>query len=380
MTLEAAELNAFVKTARRFSGQDVAPLLRGEGRDGDLEAIPGILKAAETAGLMASADPESPGHEYGVWGRACLVHGPAFSVALLKELAASCAGVAACIHFAGLGALEALPSDQPSEFPQGTAVALLEEGWRLTRNALRHPPTEAAQLRQVNGEYILTGAKSFVHGLQQSRSFVVFSAGESGWRKVLVQRDAQGLTVSGTGVRAGLAALETVHLLCDRVPVEPSHILPSADPQAFITRVFLGLAAISLGNAVAALQDARSYAAQRYQGGEMIEKHPAVLGLIGDAASRVYACDAHLKTVAENQGRPEQALCQAAAAKLRITTECCQAVTDCMQVLGGYGYMEDFRMEKRLRDALTLKTMCGRPDDLRLLCGQTESGGAAHGI
>ena len=375
--LEREELNAFVETARRFSEREVVPLLEGESRDGDLGAIPGILKKAEAAGLMSSADPGSPGHAFGVWGRACLVHGPAFSLALLRVISKSCAGVAACLHFAGLGALEA----PPSERSPGVAVALFEDGWRLTWKALREPPAGAARLRgTTNGVHSLTGAKSFVHAAPQCNAFLVFAAGESGWQKVLASRDTHGLKVLGTGVRAGLAALEPVHLSFDNTLVDTSDILPSPDPQAFVTRLFLGLAAISVGNAVGALRSARSYAGQRYQGGDMIEKHPAVMGLIGDATSRVYACADHLETMAEKESRPEEALRQAAGAKLRITAECCQAVTDCMQVLGGYGYMEDFRMEKRLRDALTLKAMCGRPDDLRMLCAQAESGGVAHDI
>ena len=59
----------------------------------------------------------------------------------------------------------------------------------------------------------------------------------------------------------------------------------------------------------------------------------------------------------------------AAAIKLCLAQEGFQAVTDCLQVFGGYGYMEEYRMEKRLRDALTLKSLGPRPDDLRLLCG-----------
>jgi len=39
-------------------------------------------------------------------------------------------------------------------------------------------------------------------------------------------------------------------------------------------------------------------------------------------------------------------------------------VNDSLQVLGGYGYMEDYRLEKRLRDALTLRSAAGRADDL----------------
>jgi len=54
----------------------------------------------------------------------------------------------------------------------------------------------------------------------------------------------------------------------------------------------------------------------------------------------------------------------AAMLKVRVLEDCFQAVNDSLQVLGGYGYMEDYRLEKRLRDALTLRSAAGRADDL----------------
>ena len=59
------------------------------------------------------------------------------------------------------------------------------------------------------------------------------------------------------------------------------------------------------------------------------------------------------------------ALARAAAAKLAATELAARAVTDSMQVLGGYGYMEDFGMEKRLRDVMVLRTACGPPAYLK---------------
>ena len=374
--LKPGELDAFVETARRFAGREVAPMLKGETRDGDLAALPGILEKAETAGLLASSNPESPGHEFGVWGRACLEQGPSFSIALLKEISKACAGVAACLHFAGLGALES-PESTDS---QGAAVALFEDHWRLTWRSLREPPPGAAHLRGKNGAHFLEGAKFFVNAAPRCGAFVVFAADDSGWQRVQVPVNAPGLSVSSPGPRTGLAALDAVHLRFDRTPVEDARILPSPDAFAFVTRLFLGLSAVCLGNAAGALESAREYAAERYQGGDVIETHPAVLGLLGDAFSRVWACEAHLEALAEKGTHAEGGLRQAAGARLRIGMECCRAVTDCMQVLGGYGYMEDFRVEKRLRDALTLKTMCVRPDDLRMLCCRTEPGGAEHGV
>jgi hypothetical protein len=56
----------------------------------------------------------------------------------------------------------------------------------------------------------------------------------------------------------------------------------------------------------------------------------------------------------------------AITARLAVVEHAHRAVTDCLQTLGGYGYMEDYRLEKRLRDVATLKSLHGAPDQLRL--------------
>ena len=93
--------------------------------------------------------------------------------------------------------------------------------------------------------------------------------------------------------------------------------------------------------------------------------------LIGDSAARVAGCAAHLGSLAAS---PQITLADALAAKLRVTAEAFEAVTDSLQVLGGYGYMEDYRLEKRLRDAMTLRSMAIRPDDLRMLVADLGAG------
>jgi alkylation response protein AidB-like acyl-CoA dehydrogenase len=62
-------------------------------------------------------------------------------------------------------------------------------------------------------------------------------------------------------------------------------------------------------------------------------------------------------------------------ARLAVVEHAHRAVTDCLQTLGGYGYMEDYRLEKRLRDVSTLKSLHGPPDQLRLLLNDLARGG-----
>ncbi len=389
--MDTEQLNAMRETARRFARREVAPLVGTEGRDGDLGGLEGVLVRAAEAGILASADPDGAGFEYGVWGRASVQEGAAASVAVLEELAVECAGVAACVHFAGLGALELVGEEMAGEALVGeesiggpVAVALFGRGWRVSWSGLQTPPPGAVHL----GAGGLMGACDFVYGAPGTRRYVVFAAGDHGWERALVAAEAEGLTTASVESRMGLAAASVAHLQFDAVGVSPSRRLASASasatPQAHVRRLMLGLAALAVGNARGALREARRYAEERFQGGAQIEDHPAVQLLLGDSASRVAAASAWLREAAapgvvpdaggDGDGEDQTPLWRAFAAKLRCCAECGRAVTDSLQVLGGYGYMEEYRLEKRLRDAMTLEAMAIEPNTLRLLCATNPGG------
>ena len=353
MPIEAEQLAAARDTARRFARREIEPMVGTEGRDGDLAALPGVLQRASAAGLLASSDPEAPGYAYGVWGRSCPEEGDEASLVVLLELAAACAGVAACLHCAGLAALEG------AEHSLAGVALLNPETWRPTWASFTTPPPGAATLTDDR----LGGACSFVQAPPGAAAYVVYAAGDQGWERVVLPRDAAGLRVEREGQRTGLAALEVVHLTFDDVVIQDPWRLRPANPTAYLRRQMLGLGAIAAGNALGAIAAAERYAAERYQGGGPIEEHPAVQLLIGESRSRAAAARACVMEAARSAE-----LWDALAAKLRVTLACDQAVSDSLQVLGGYGYMEDYRLEKRLRDAMTLKATAPEPNTLRLLC------------
>ena len=368
--MDAEGLKAFADTAKRFARQEVAPLLEGEGRDGNLELVPGVLERAEAVGLLASPSPLSPGHEYGAWGRASLVEGPRFSLEILEAIGCVCAGVAACLHVAGLGAAELHTWEG---VPTKAAVGFFESQWQFREEELQTPPQSMTQVVQgPGGGGSLAGSKEFVFAPPGWETFVVYAAKEGVWQRVLVSHTDPGLVISDVGVRMGLGAMSNWHLSFHELPMDPAQLLKPEGPSPFLQRYLLGLCAIAVGNAQGALDTAKRYAAERYQGGGQIESHGAVQLLLGEAQSRLWGCAAHVRDAAQEDGDAGRSVRRACGAKLDITTTCSQVVTDCLQVLGGYGYMEDFRMEKRLRDGLTLKAMSPRPDHLRMICGAEE--------
>jgi len=341
-------LTAFREAAVRFARGEIRPMIGDRGRDGDLSRLPQVLAAAGETGLLSSPDPGHPGHQYGVWGRTSPAEGAAASLAVLEEIAVECAGVGACLHAAGLGTLELEPS---AAGPRRPAVAFLLEG---------------EQLRPEGGPHA-SGALRFSPVLAPPEwdAVVCYRPGPGGWRRWLLPAGHPGLKVEELAPRTGLAAAAILRMEVGGAP-PPTAELPPGDFEALLVRWLLGLAALALGAARGAVAAAAAYAVQRRQGGREIAEHPAVQLLLGGAFSRVLAGSAHLAALGTTPPA-ELGPTAALAARLRIVEDSFQAATDALQVFGGYGYMEDYRVEKRLRDLMTLRGLRPAPDELRRL-------------
>ncbi len=344
--MDRETLAAFREAARRFAAGEVRAMVGTEGRDGELGRLPATLEAAAAAGLVASPDPGHPGHEWGVWGRASREDGPAASLAVLEELARECAGFAASVHAAGVGTLaldEAGRASPAAALVPADARLPWEDGvppgdWRAWSSVLAAPGSDTW----------------------------VLSAGDGRW--LAVPAGAAALEVEEVAPRTGLAAVRVVRLALAGGAGQVRE-LPRRDPAPVLVAHLLGLAAIAVGNARGALEAAARYARERYQGGAEIGRHPAVRLLLGEVAARVAAAAGHVHAAAAAAARSELGPLEAAGVKLAVCGLCRDAVSDALQVLGGYGYMEDYRLEKRLRDALTLVGLRPAGDEVRLALG-----------
>jgi acyl-CoA dehydrogenase len=369
--MDGWELETVRKTARSFAERAIAPLLAAETRDGELSRVEAVLDEAEAVGLLATADPASPGHDWGVWGRAWADEPPSGALAILEEIAAACAGAAACVHAAGLGAFELAGAGGRV---RRAAVALLEQPLHPEPVDLPGPSAVLApletRLAAGAGGLLCSGRKAFVCAAPATDAYVVYAQEGAEALRILVPATARGLVVEDAGPRLGLAACRLEHLQLREVPVAEAQRLEPREPDELLVRLWLGLAAIAAGNARGALDEAVRYAQDRYQGGGPIVRHAAVRLLLGESEARIAAARAWiLAAAAEPAGLGS--LRAAAMLKACVTRDCARAVSDCLQVFGGYGYMEDQRMEKRLRDALAIAAMAGRPDGLLAFVGAT---------
>jgi alkylation response protein AidB-like acyl-CoA dehydrogenase len=133
----------------------------------------------------------------------------------------------------------------------------------------------------------------------------------------------------------------------------------------------LGIAACATGLAQAALDTAVGYARERRQFGKPVIEFEGLAFLLADMATAVEAARALSRAAARRKDAGQPFTAQAAMAKLFATDAAMRVATDAVQVLGGYGYVEDFPAERYLREAKVLQIVEGTNQIQRLVIARS---------
>ncbi|MGI9009352.1 MAG: acyl-CoA dehydrogenase family protein, partial [Streptosporangiaceae bacterium] len=140
----------------------------------------------------------------------------------------------------------------------------------------------------------------------------------------------------------------------------------------------LGIAACSTGVAQAALDTATTWASERRQFGRPIIEFQGLAFLLADMATAVAAARALYLAAARRKDAGLPYGQQAAMAKLFASDTAMRVSTDAVQVLGGYGYVEDFPAERYIRDAKVLQIVEGTNQIQRMVIGRSLAAGAGR--
>jgi len=366
---ETESRRQIAETAGRFAQKELLARHREAGEAGEPGMPPQAVREAGSMGLLAGPLPEELGG----------VGMDAVSETILWEkISEGLAGAAALMafHSAGLGVLADL-REAPS------VRAWLEEAFlegsgeepALVSLAVPEPVVDCGQPSAPRlesgteaGEERLLGGFLCLPGLSAGgRLLALIPAGPGeaavGW---LDPRDAETLfTLSRPG--SGLEELRPGRLAFSGPLPRGMEILCRGDEasglvrQALI-RLRISLAAIQTGNAEAAWLEARDYASQRVQTGRVITEHQEVRRMLVNMETRVQACRSFVYRAAaltEDASVPGEAEVMAGQV-FRFCGEAAEAVClDAVQVMGGYGYMKDYGVEKRLRDCKSLQAILG---------------------
>jgi alkylation response protein AidB-like acyl-CoA dehydrogenase len=190
-----------------------------------------------------------------------------------------------------------------------------------------------------------------------------------------VDGDAPGLSSAPPERKMGAKASRTAQVILDGVEV-PRERLIGAEGQGFRIALAaldagrLGIAACAVGLAQAALDTATAYAKERRQFGRAIGDFQGMQFLLADMATRVDAARTLYLAAARRKDRGMDFGVDAAKAKLFATDVAMQVTTDAVQVLGGYGYVEDFPVERYMREAKVLQIVEGTNQVQRMVIGR----------
>ncbi|HEY7858553.1 MAG TPA: acyl-CoA dehydrogenase family protein [Candidatus Nanopelagicales bacterium] len=229
-------------------------------------------------------------------------------------------------------------------------------------------------------DYVVTGTKAWIThgGVADFYNLLVRTAPEKsrGISCLLAPADVEGMSFGEPERKMGAKASRTAQVILDRARV-PADRLIGQEGQGFSIALAaldagrLGIAACAVGLAQAALDTATAYARERQQFGKAIGQFQGLQFLLADMATAVAAARALYLDAARRKDAGLPFSVPAAEAKLFATDAAMRVTTDAVQVLGGYGYVEDFPAERFMREAKVLQIVEGTNQVQRMVIGRS---------
>ena len=289
-------------------------------------------------------------------------------VRIIEELAAVCSTSASLITGTDLSSRPIVAGAQSPL--KGQILPDLANGTRQSAFALTEPGagSDVARLSShylpsASGGYVLNGSKKFITRANVADMFVAVArradgpAGGKGLSAFLVPRDAPGVRVSAIIPKMGWYGVPIAMVDFDNVELPASHLLGKegegmALAQDTLLRARIGHAAIALGRMTGALQIASQYANQRQVFGHSVGEHQGIQWMVASMATQIEAarCLVYSTALRYDRGDADVSI-HASMAKMHATDLCMRLVVDCLQLLGGNGYLKAFPLERFMRDA-----------------------------
>jgi len=337
----------------------------------------GVFPALGAAGLLSLPQPE----EWGGGGQPFEVY-----LQVLEELAARWASVAVAVSVHSLSS-HPLLTFGTDEQKQRWLPGMLS-GEQIGAYSLSEPQagSDAAALRcaakpdgSPPAEYVLNGSKSWITHGGIADFYTLFARTGEGSRGIscfLVPGDLPGLSFGKPEEKMGLSAVPTTSAFYDNARIGADRRI-GAEGQGLqiafsaLDSGRLGIAAVAVGIAQAALDDAQRYANERTTFGRKIIDHQGLGFLLADMAAAVVSARATYLDAARRRdaGRPYST--QASVAKLVATDAAMKVTTDAVQVFGGAGYTRDYRVERYMREAKITQIFEGTNQIQRLVIARS---------
>jgi acyl-CoA dehydrogenase len=348
------EQEALRDLVRDFARREIAPV--APVLDEEQRHSPEIVQKYFDIGFLHYAVPE----EYGGAGLGTL-EGCLFN----EEIAAACGGVACTLggntlgltplFLAGSDELKAELLPPHTEGPNLAAFCLTEAGAGSDAASMR------TTARLDGDDYVIDGTKSFITNGSVASLYSVFamedpSMGNKGFSAFMVPAGTPGISIGKKENKMGQRTADTREVIFQDVRVPARYRLGKGLDGFKIAMMTLDesratVGAAAVGIARAALEVATKYAKERVQFGKPIAGHQAIQFMLADMAMKVNAGRLLCWHAAWLKDNGQRNTMESAMAKCFTGDMAMEVTTNAVQILGGYGYMKEYAVEKYMRDA-----------------------------
>ncbi|GAB7532767.1 acyl-CoA dehydrogenase family protein [Pseudomonas sp. 3A(2025)] len=370
--IELSEEQVMIRDmARDFARNEIAPHAKAWEQAGWIDDA--LVARMGELGLLGMIVPEQWGGSY--------VDYVAYALAVEEISAADAAtGTLMSVHSSvGCGPILNYGNDEQ----KNTWLAKLATGQAIGCFCLTEPQagSEAHNLRTKavlqGGQWVLDGTKQFVSNGQRAQLAIVFAVtdpalGKKGLSAFLVPTDTPGFNVERREHKMGIRASDTCAISLTDCRIPAANLLGERGKGLAIALSNLeggriGIAAQALGIARAAFEAALLYARDRVQFDKPIIEHPGVANLLADMHTRINASRLLVLHAARLRSAGLPCLSEASQAKLFASEMAEQVCSSALQIHGGYGYLEDYPVERYYRDARITQIYEGTSEIQRLL-------------
>ena len=341
--------------ARDFAQSVLAPQAAQWDREGALP--PAVVRQMGELGLLGMLVPEE-------WGGS-KSDDLAYALAI-EEIAAGCASCSTLMSVHNsVGCVPILRFG--SEAQRAQWLPRLASGEVIGAFCLTEPQagSEADALRTravLDGDHwVLDGAKQFITNGRRAGMAIVFAVtdpalGKKGLSAFLVPTDTPGFAVEREEHKMGIRASDTCAISLQGVRIPAVNLLGQRGEGLKIAlsnleggRIGIGAQAVDIARA--ALDAARAYARERVQFGKPIAEHQAIAQMLADMHTRLNAARLMVHHAARLRMAGVPCISEASQAKLMASETAEWVCSKAIQVHGGYGYLQDYAVERHYRDA-----------------------------
>mgnify|MGYP001441204284 FL=1 len=361
---------AFRDVARQFSDRQLAP--NAADWDANKTFPKDVIKAAGDLGFCGLYCPESAGG---------LGLSRLDSSIILEQLSMGCTSTTAFISIHNM-ATWMVTEFGSTELVEAIAPGLIG-GEQLASYCLTEPGagSDAASLRTqavVDGDdYIINGSKMFISGAGDTDYLVTMlrtgGPGPKGISCVVIPSGTEGIQFGHNLHKMGWNSQPTREIVFDNVRVPIGHRLGEEGDGFKIAMKGLdggriNIGTCSVGTAQAALNRAKSYMSERQQFGEPLSNFQALQFKLADMATELVAARQMIRMAASRvDAGHSEATVYAAMAKQFATDVGFKVCNEALQIHGGYGYMQEYPLERHIRDTRVHQILEGTNEIMRVI-------------